>query len=291
MTSDLAISDLRCFAAAARTGSMSRAALTLGVSQPTVSQRIQRLERAVGGLVLTRNTQGATLTPAGERLLVYAERLLSLHEQARASVGEEERSSEGPRSVGLLEDLAITALPAALGDFGALHPRVSLDVVIAPAATLRRRADRGLLDIAVGDPGVMREGAVRIHQTAELVWTAAATLDPLSDPLPLVMFSPPCSWRQPVLDAVSRSGRQWRIAFQSNSTHAVQAALSAGVGASAMLEGNIPPGCVRLSGRHGFPAPLTVDIAVTRRPGPDDDPVLDDLEAVLRRALFGSHSM
>jgi DNA-binding transcriptional LysR family regulator len=283
MTSDLAISDLRCFAAAARFGSMSRAASVLGVSQPTVSQRIQRLERAVGSRLLVRNPHGAVLTAAGETLLTYAERMLSLHEQARTSIGHDGQDTGGSRSLGILEDLAITALPAALGDFSALHPTVNLEVVIAHAAALRRRADRGRLDLSVGDPDVMPEGAVRIRRTAELVWTAAADFDPV----PLVLFSSPCAWRQPMLDALTSRGRAWRIAFQSNSVHAVQAAIVAGAGASAMLPANVPARCQRLTGRHGFPAPVTVELAIARRPAIDDDPVLDDLEALLRQAVFG----
>ncbi|MCP9980570.1 LysR substrate-binding domain-containing protein [Actinomadura madurae] len=118
-----------------------------------------------------------------------------------------------------------------------------------------------------------------------LFWTAAASLDPLTDPLPLVMFSQPCQWRAPVLDALNRRGRAWRIAFQSNSVHAVQAAVSAGIGVGALLAGNIPAGAARLPSRHGLPDPPEVDIAVSRRAGTEADPALDGLERLLLRTV------
>ena len=137
----------------------------------------------------------------------------------------------------------------------------------------------------VGDPSVMPDASVRWRRRVPLEWACAPALDLLLDPLPLVLFSLPCEWRQPVLDALNRHGRQWRIAFQSTSVHAVQAAISAGIGVGALLAGNIPGTALRPSGRHDLPAAPTVEIAISRRAGTDLDPALDSLERLLRRAL------
>lgn len=279
---DFQIADLRSFAATVRAGSITRAAAALQLSQPAVSQRIQRLEQAAGGRILVRDSQGARPTPAGEKLLAYAERLLVLHDEARESISGREASS-GRRTIGLLEDLAITALPAALADFAALHPLVDLEVVIGSAATLRRLADRGRLDLALGDPAAMSEAALRWQRQVPLVWVCAPGFDLARRTLPLVMFSQPCQWRQPMLDALSRHGREWRIAFQSTSAHAVIAAISAGIGLGALLGDNVPAGAVRPI--EGLPVPLNVDIAISRRADTDADPALNSLERLLRRAV------
>lgn len=279
---DFQIADLRSFAATVRAGSITRAAAVLNLSQPAVSQRIQRLERAAGERILVRGTQGTRLTPAGETLLAYAERMLSLHDEARSSLSGS--TSSGRRTIGLLEDLAVTTFPAALADFAALHPRVELEVIVGTAASLRRLADRGRLDLVLGDPASMAESSLRWQRQVPLAWACAPGIDTRAEPLPLVLFSQPCRWRQPLLDAFSRYGRQWRVAFQSTSVHAVQAAVSAGIGLGALLVDNVPRGTLIEPEAHGLPPAPLVDIAISRRADTDADEALNSLERLLRRA-------
>jgi len=61
--------DLRLLLVVARAGSISRAAQALGMSQPTMSRRIDRLETAIGARLLDRSTSGAELTPEGQRIV------------------------------------------------------------------------------------------------------------------------------------------------------------------------------------------------------------------------------
>ncbi|GAA3151823.1 LysR family transcriptional regulator [Nonomuraea roseoviolacea] len=280
MGDEFQTADLRCFTSTVRAGSITRAAAALGLSQPAVSQRIQRLERAAGERLLIRDPTGVRPTPAGETLLAYAERMLTLHDEARSALGGQGEPATGRRTIGLLEDLAVTTLPATLADYAALHPRIELEVVVTSAARLRRMAEQGRLDLVFGDPSVMP--SVRWRRRTPLCWAAAPGLDLAADPLPLVLFSPPCSWRQPVLDALSRHGREWRVAFQSTSLPAVQAAISAGLGLGALLPDNLPVTAGRVTG-HLPPAPA-VDIVIARRPGTDGDSALNTLERLLQRA-------
>src|SRR5262245_45388867 len=104
MERDFEIADLRSFAAAVRAGSITRAAAALHLSQPTVSQRIQRLERAAGERLLLREPRGIRITPAGETMLAYVQRVLALHDEARAAVGRSGHTPHGQRALGLLED-------------------------------------------------------------------------------------------------------------------------------------------------------------------------------------------
>lgn len=285
MDSDFQITDLRSFTATVRAGSITRGAVALGLTQPAVTQRIQRLERAAGEQILIREPRGVRVTSTGEKLLAYAERMLALHDDARASITGEGSSPAGHRAMGLLEDLAITTLPAALADFATMHPLVDLEVFISSARALRGLADRGQLDLVLGDPSVMPEASVRWRNQAALAWACAPSLDPTVEPLPLVLFSQPCQWRQPVLDALAHHGRQWRIAFQSTSVHAVRAAICAGIGLGALLPANIPVTALRPSRRHNLPQAPRVDIAISRRAGTDSDVAIDSMERLLRRAL------
>ncbi|MCG0240045.1 MAG: LysR family transcriptional regulator [Firmicutes bacterium] len=80
------LQDLIVFQRVAREGSISRAAASLRFAQPSVSARIRRLEAELGQPLFRRTRRGVELTPAGERLLPYAERCLGLLEEARAAV-------------------------------------------------------------------------------------------------------------------------------------------------------------------------------------------------------------
>lgn len=75
--------DMEIFEAVARNRSISAAALELRMAQPSVSARVQRLERELGALLLKRTRRGVELTEAGFRFLTYAERCLSLAAEAR----------------------------------------------------------------------------------------------------------------------------------------------------------------------------------------------------------------
>ena len=70
------IAELRAFCAAADLGTLGRAAIALGVSQPALSKRLRALEAAAGADLLTRSPTGVTLTAAGRRLYPEARRLL-----------------------------------------------------------------------------------------------------------------------------------------------------------------------------------------------------------------------
>ncbi|MBB5908142.1 LysR family transcriptional regulator [Actinoalloteichus hymeniacidonis] len=69
--------DLQYFTVLADELSFSRAAERLGISQPTLSQTLQRLERSVGGRLIERTTRRSRLTPAGETLVEGARQLLA----------------------------------------------------------------------------------------------------------------------------------------------------------------------------------------------------------------------
>lgn len=77
------IVSLRTFLAIVETGSLVRASEKMNVTQSTVTARLRTLEDEVGQSLLRRNKSGATLTPAGTKLLRYAEIMVGLWRQAR----------------------------------------------------------------------------------------------------------------------------------------------------------------------------------------------------------------
>jgi DNA-binding transcriptional LysR family regulator len=119
-------SRLRAFAAVARTGSFSRAAEELFVSQPAVSKHVAALEAELGAPLLIRGRRGTTLTPAGEELADVALR-------AEALLAKGLRAAEAQRD-GRIGALALVAsgvpgtylLPGLIARFHAENPGVEL---------------------------------------------------------------------------------------------------------------------------------------------------------------------
>ncbi|MFC9622782.1 LysR family transcriptional regulator [Streptomyces sp. NPDC056930] len=275
MASDLDMAQLRVFVTCTRSGSISRAAAALGHSQPALSQQLRRLERTVGQPLLHRAATGVTLTKAGEALLPYAERILALSAQARTAAAP---VVQGHCGVGLLEDLTAAPLPQALADFTRMNPGATLELISGPGPVLHEAYAQGRIHLALCDPSYLTEPP-RWTARLPLTWAAAPGLDTTLDPLPLVLFSQPCRWRQPLLDTLEAAGRTWRTAFESTSLPGVRAAVRAGLGAAALLPATIEPGTTA----RGLPQLPDAELGLVRRPGTEGDPLVDAVEDVLKR--------
>jgi DNA-binding transcriptional LysR family regulator len=283
---DLDVTALRCFTAAVRTRSMTRAAAVLGRTQPAVSQQIRRLEDILGHRLVRRIATGVELTSEGESFLPLAERILSLNDDAQRHI--RERVAGGRRRIGMIEDIAASGLQLALADFAHVHPELELDVLVAEGGAMRDAIAAGRLDLAVADVALI-SGVPRRRRTCALVWVSAPDFDPTRDPLPLVLFRHACEWRIRTLNALDRSGRRWRTAFESGSLTAIQAAVRAGVGVATLLAGNVEGDMVVLAPRdHGLPPAPRVELGLYRRPALLSDSVTDVLEGLLWRAVITS---
>ena len=79
------IKQLEIFVCVAKKLSFSKAAEDMYISQPTVSAQISALEKSLGAGLLVRNTKGVSLTKSGEDFLQYAQKILTLRDQALQS--------------------------------------------------------------------------------------------------------------------------------------------------------------------------------------------------------------
>lgn len=123
----MTLEDLRVFAAVATERSFSRAARTLGRTQPAVSQAVRRLEEACGERLIDRSLRDGTLTGAGEVLLDYAHRALRLVLEASTAVEELRDVKKGRVVIGANEAGVHTLLPL-VTEFHQQFPSVLVDV-------------------------------------------------------------------------------------------------------------------------------------------------------------------
>src|ERR1700748_189925 len=113
--------DLRLFESVARLGGMSRAAAELHTVQSHVTARIRLLEEQLGSPLFERHSRGVALTPAGRRLLPYAEQIGHLMAEARRAAADD-GAPRGALNVGSLESTAALRLPRYLVAFAETYP-------------------------------------------------------------------------------------------------------------------------------------------------------------------------
>ncbi|MGP0058464.1 MAG: LysR family transcriptional regulator [Beijerinckiaceae bacterium] len=162
-------SALRLMRAVAETGSVSRAALELNCVQSNVTARLRRLEDDLGAPLFVRTARGMVPTPAGRVLEIYAQRLLSLAEEAKRAVL---AASQGVASLrlGSMETTAAVRLPNVLACFHKDYPAVELSLTTGTsesiiAEVLERRLDAGLVTGSLAHPDL----AARQVYSEELV--------------------------------------------------------------------------------------------------------------------------
>ncbi|GGR35279.1 LysR family transcriptional regulator [Streptomyces griseomycini] len=130
--SGLAPHELRVLVAVADTGGFSAAAGTLGLTQSAVSHSIRGSERKIGAVLFERGRAGARPTPAGEKAVAYARRILRLLDILTAEARGAVRSDvpEGPLRIVAFRSAALHLLSPVLQRLRARHPGVEPQVRI-----------------------------------------------------------------------------------------------------------------------------------------------------------------
>lgn len=220
---------LRTFVAVVETASFTRAAGRLHSTQSTVSQHLARLEACVGRRLVDRDARPIVPTPAGERLVGYARRLLALQAEAQRLMTDP--SGTTTIRIGVPDDIVTPSMSRRFADFAERHPEVRLDVTTGLSGELIRRFRASDLDIVVAK-SQRPEGDARASFPEPLAWFQAAHRTGWPDPLPLVTFPAGGLYRDMMIDQVERTGRQWYIAFTGDSLGSVMSAVEAGLGVS-----------------------------------------------------------
>jgi len=142
------LADLKAFVALAETGSISRAALRLGLTQPATTRRVQNFEASMGATaLLDRSTKPATLTPAGRQVLAHCYRVLkSVTDLQACARGSGEPS--GDLRIGVSPGLTQSVLSAPFDELRRRYPDVRMRLTSQWTTALIGAVDRCELDCA-----------------------------------------------------------------------------------------------------------------------------------------------
>lgn len=249
---------LRYFRAVARERSFTRAAGTLRVAQPALSQQIRALEQELGVVLIERSNRTGALTEAGVALLARAERILAEVQDASGEMAAHARLECGVVRIGCaLQTLMESTLPALFASFQAQHPGVRVGLDEVHTEQVLQRVGRGEVDLGIvhlgrkgtdrpiGSKGAQPDVALLQLRREPLVLIvgpkhrlanrAEVSFRALRDER-FVAFQPGATVRALVDLAARQSGFEPHVAFASANLSTVRALVSAGLGIAVVPE-------------------------------------------------------
>jgi len=120
---------LRVFLAVAESRSLSRAAVDLGSSQPTLSRQMSELETQVGHALFERTRRGVCLTEAGEALRLPAQRMREHAREWSLAAAGRATTLDGTVRITASDVVSAYLLPAVLRDLREAHPEIQIELV------------------------------------------------------------------------------------------------------------------------------------------------------------------
>jgi DNA-binding transcriptional LysR family regulator len=274
MATMLDLDQLKTLVAIAETGSFTRAGEAVFKTQSTISMQMRRLEERIGKPIFARDGRASKLTENGERLLVYARRMVRLSDEAMAAFDETELS--GSVRLGTPDDYADRFLPEILARFSRSNPLVEVSVICEPSTELLKQTRSGDIDLAI----VTNCGDVQVEMIREepLMWVASNQHCAAEEEiLPLAMFKPPCRFRDAAISALNAAERKYRVLYQSDNSTAIAASVLAGLAVTAIPESGLRPGMCVLGETDGLPRLPSCEIGMVRSSNLAPSAIVDKL--------------
>jgi len=140
---------LASFLEVSKLQSFSRAAEKLFRTQPAISAQVRLLEQECGEKLFDRSGKKVLLTPAGEILRRYAEKLLELHKEALQAIAELNQTPRGKLYMGANEATCLYVLPKTFAKFKQLYPLVQISIYRNFSHKILQKVQEGVLDLGI----------------------------------------------------------------------------------------------------------------------------------------------
>jgi DNA-binding transcriptional LysR family regulator len=227
------LSDLKIFSAVVREGGITRAAERLHRVQSNVTTRIRQLEESIGAALFIREGKRLHLSPAGQVLLDYADRLLALADEARDAV--QDPRPRGVFRLGAMESTAAVRLPGPLSEYHRLYPDVALELRTGNPPALASAILAGELDAAlVTAPFAEAPFEKIVVFDEEPVIVSAADVPAIGKkdnyPRTIIAFEHGCPHRKRLEDWYAMHGQMPERTIELGSYHAMLGCVVAGMG-------------------------------------------------------------
>ncbi len=258
---NLDLASLRSVVAIVDTGTMTRAAARLHLTQSAISMQVKRLEASLGNNVFDRSPQGLTPTPAGEQLVHYARKMIALNDEAWGRLTAPD--FEGTVALGCPSDIVDNWVPEALSLFARDYPRVQVRLSTESTVQLLSDYKRGKLDLILTTELNPRADA-SVLDTQQLVWTGTHGGSAWQRrPLPFASCGN-CAFRQVSVSALDEADIDWVSIVNTTDDRAIDAMAKADLCVRTELAGQVPPERAPIDHRGALPDLPSCAIALYR---------------------------
>lgn len=156
------IREIEYVAAVAECGNFSRAAETLYVSQPALSQAIQRLEEKLGVKLLNRARSPVVLTDIGRQVMEYGNEILAARKMIHRKIADAKEIATGAVTIGIPQFYGKYYISRLLPMFSRKYPGVQVNITeeisdVLEDMILRGRVDFAIIALPVGSPKIACE--------------------------------------------------------------------------------------------------------------------------------------
>ncbi len=225
--------DLKYFIELTKTLHVSRAAERLGVTQPTLSHCLKRLEEETGTELFVRSKKGLSITAAGQRLSEQAGQLVSQWDELMRSVKNETENVSGLIRLGLHAAVAQYTLPQLLPIFLKSYPEISLALAHGLSRHMTEDVISNKLDIAfavnpVAHPDLIIKDIVQDRVT---LWKSKKCVN-----LDVLFVEPNMLQTQDILRRLHKKGIRFARVIESDSLAVIAQLVSSGAGLGILPE-------------------------------------------------------
>ncbi len=165
---------LKVFHTVARLLSFTKAAEELHMTQPAVTFQVRQLEEYFNTRLFDRTHNKVNLTPAGERVSEFAERIFDLYSEMESSVRDLTGEISGALTIGASTTIAEYMLPALLGEFKNSYPDINLRLKVSNSEGIVSMVEHNVIDLGfVESPVSNKNLIVEVCHEDQLVVIAA----------------------------------------------------------------------------------------------------------------------
>lgn len=274
------LATLRSFVQIADSGSMTRAASRLNMTQSAISMQIKRLETSLEQPLFDRSVQRLLPNAAGEQLLHFARQMLALNDEAWGRMTAPEY--EGEIRLGVPSDIINPHIPQVLATFSRDFPKAQIKLTTDLTIYLKEQFVAGQHDIILTTEREPDGGKIISRQA--LLWTGSETGCAWKKrPLPIA-FTKGCIFRTPSIEALEKANIDWFDVVVTDDDIAKNAMISAGMCVGAQLEQTQNSGVKHLPPNSLLPELPHFCIALYHQPLPNNDLALN-LVSYIERAF------
>lgn len=224
---------LRYFKAISSTGNMTRASERLGVTQPTLTHAMRRLETELGCILFIRSKAGVRLTKAGLKLLSLSDELESGWSRIRNLVSNEDQLVEGTYSIGCHASVGLSTIHRFTATLMKDHPRLGLRLQHGLSREITEAISSNRIDVGIIANPIRQSGLTFYELCKErfALWKSPALKND-----DVLIYDPDLAQVQKMLEMLAKKGMTFRRHVHSSSLELTAKLTSEGVGIGILPE-------------------------------------------------------